>query len=129
MRLGFWDIKWKPTNSYLSGRAHHLRAQKVKISLLKYEKHAYCFFQHYQSCAYIFVPQEQATNITALTPVCGKMCSKNNLRSGIPLCLWMNFGLQTKWLLFHTFCSPDLALLVFSLFKKLQMAFEIIRYS
>jgi hypothetical protein len=34
----------------------------MRISLLKYEEHAYCFFQHYQGCAYIFVPQEQTAN-------------------------------------------------------------------
>jgi len=51
------------TNQQLSlWKSHHLHAQKVKISLLKYEEHAYCFFEHYQSCAYIFVPKGQTAN-------------------------------------------------------------------
>ena len=30
--------------------------------MLKYEEHAYHLIQHYQSCAYIFVPQGQTAN-------------------------------------------------------------------
>jgi len=58
-----WVLGYKvETNQqFFSGRAHHLRAQKVKISLLKYEEHAYYFFQHYyiDTCLWENVQQKQ----------------------------------------------------------------------